>query len=139
MTLCYNAETKLLVEIPESQLNSWAAAGNPKASVYLPTPPKPSEDAVWSEGTWFVPSPAVPESITARQIRMWLVLNGHDLAQITAAIDAIEDPVQREVARVDWNWAPYVDRTHPMVASIAAGLGLTAEEVDGAFVEANLL
>jgi hypothetical protein len=34
---------------------AWIAAGNPKASAWMPAPPKPSVDAVWTEGAWIVP------------------------------------------------------------------------------------
>jgi hypothetical protein len=34
---------------------AWIAAGNPKASAWTPAPPKPSDDAVWTNGAWVVP------------------------------------------------------------------------------------
>jgi hypothetical protein len=81
-------------------------------------------------------TPPVPESISARQIRLWLVRNGISLAQVDAAIDAIPDQLQRDSVRVEWDYAPYVERTHPMLVPLAAALGLTEQQVDQAFVEA---
>jgi hypothetical protein len=37
---------------------------------------------------------------------------------------------------VEWEYAPYVERSHPMLVPLAATLGLTEEQVDQAFVEA---
>ena len=81
-------------------------------------------------------TPPVPESISARQIRLWLVRHGISLAAVDAAIDAIPDQLQRDSVRVEWDYAPYVERSHPMLVPLAAALGLTEQQVDQAFVEA---
>lgn len=78
----------------------------------------------------------VPESVSARQIRLWLVQHGISLAQVDASIDAIPDQMQRESVRVEWDYAPYVERSHPMLIPLAAALGLTEQQVDQAFTEA---
>jgi hypothetical protein len=78
----------------------------------------------------------VPESVSARQIRLWLVQHGISLAQVDAAIDAIPDQLQRDSVRVEWDYAPYVERSHPMLIPLAAALGLTEQQVDQAFTEA---
>jgi hypothetical protein len=81
----------------------------------------------------------VPASVSARQIRLWLVDHGVSLAAVEAAIDAIPDALQRDSVRVEWEYAPYVERSHPMLVPLAAALGLTEEQVDQAFVEASQL
>jgi hypothetical protein len=81
-------------------------------------------------------APAVPESVSARQIRLWLIRRGVSLAAVDAAIDAIPDQLQRDSVRVEWDYAPYVERAHPMLVPLAAALGLTEAQVDQAFVEA---
>lgn len=78
----------------------------------------------------------VPESVSARQIRLWLVQHGISLAAVDAAIDAIPDAVTRDSVKVEWEYAPYVERSHPMLVPLAAALGLTEAQVDQAFVEA---
>lgn len=80
--------------------------------------------------------PHTPRSVTARQIRLWLVSHGVSLAAVEAAIDAITDAQQREMVRVEWEYAPYVERTHPMLVPLAAALGLSEAQVDQAFREA---
>jgi hypothetical protein len=79
---------------------------------------------------------SVPASVSARQIRLWLLRQGISLAAVDAAIDAIPDQLQRDSVRVEWDYAPYVERTHPMLVPLAAALGLTEQQVDQAFVEA---
>lgn len=135
--LYYNTENYEQTEIPDSQVEMWRATGNPKLNYYIPVPPKPSEDAVWNAGSWFVPDPVVPSSVTARQIRLWLVQNGYALSQVEQAIDSIEDATQREIIKIEWEYAPYIERSHGMLASIAAALGLDSSAVDQAFVEAS--
>jgi hypothetical protein len=85
------------------------------------------------------PAAAVPASVTARQIRLWLVSHGVSLAAVDAAIDAIQDATQREMVRVEWEYAPYVERSHPMLLPLASALGMTVAQVDAAFLEAAAL
>lgn len=126
-------------ELPDDLVAAWVAAENPKASQWTLLPPRPSDDAQWSGSEWVVPLPSIPASISARQIRLWLVRNGVSLASVDAAIDAIQDPMQRDLVRVEWDFAPYVERSHPMLVPLAASLGLTAQQVDQAFLEAAIL
>ena len=78
----------------------------------------------------------VPASVSARQIRLYLLRQGISLAAVDAAIDAIPDQLQRDSVRVEWDYAPYVDRSHPMLPPIAQALGLSGEDIDTAFREA---
>lgn len=81
---------------------------------------------------------AVPQSVSARQIRLWLVQRGGvSLAAVDAAIDAIPDAVTRDSVRVEWEYSTYCERKHPMLVPLAAALGLTEAQVDQAFVEAS--
>lgn len=94
--------------------------------------------AEWDAATQSVrvrPS-SVPASVTARQIRLWLVRHGISLTAVDAAIDAIPDQQQRDEVRVEWDYAPYVERSHPMLIPLAAALGLSEAQVDDAFREA---
>jgi hypothetical protein len=126
-------------ELPDELVSAWEAAGNPKASQWALLPPRPGDDAVWNGSEWVVPAPPVPESVSARQIRLWLVRHGISLAAVDAAIDAIPDQLQRDSVRVEWDYAPYVERAHPMLVPLAAALGLTEQQVDRAFIEAAII
>lgn len=118
------------------QIAAWRATGNPKADAWAEQPARPTPEAVWSGGQWVTPTQAIPESVTARQIRLWLVTHGVSLTQVDLAINAISDATQREAVRVEWEYAPYVERSHPMLVPLASALGMTEAQVDAAFVEA---
>lgn len=79
--------------------------------------------------------PSVPDSVTAWQMRRWLIANGIGMDDVDAAIAAIEDPAMRAAAQVDWEYAPYVERTHPMLAAMAVILGI--DDIDAAFIAAE--
>lgn len=79
--------------------------------------------------------PSPPPSVTAWQIRRWLVANGISLASVDAAINAIPDAALREKTRVDWEYAPYIERSHPMLPPLAGALGIT--DLDAAFIAAE--
>ena len=81
----------------------------------------------------------VPPQVSARQIRLWLVRQGIALAAVEAAIDAITDQPTRDSVRVEWEYAPYVERSHPWLVPLAQSLGLDDAGVDAAFREAATL
>lgn len=84
-------------------------------------------------------SSPVPQTVTAAQVRLWLVDHGIALAAIDAAIDSIADEVTREQVRVEWEYRPVVERSHPWLVPLAAALGLDEAAVDRAFREAATL
>jgi hypothetical protein len=84
----------------------------------------------------YVPPPPPPATVSARQIRLWLLNNGVSLEDVAAAISAIPDEAQRQAVAIEWEYAPYVERSHPMLQPLAQALGLTDEQVDAAFLEA---
>lgn len=85
-------------------------------------------------------APQLPtRTVSARQVRLWLVGAGVGLSAVDAAIDSIADPAQREMVRVEWEYAPYIERSHPMLVPLGAALGLTEAQIDAAFVQAASL
>lgn len=85
-------------------------------------------------------SPQLPTtSVSARQVRLWLLQHNISLSVVDEAIAGIEDPATREMVRVEWEYAPYIERSHPMLVPLGAALGLTEEQIDAAFVEAARL
>lgn len=124
-------------DLPNDLVEAWGQAGNPKAAEWAALPPRPSDEHQWIGGAWALPTQPIPESVSARQIRLWLIRHGVSLSQVDAAIAAIPDQQQREECRVEWDYAPYVERSHPMLIPLAAALGLSGEQVDEAFREAS--
>lgn len=137
MTLYYHQNTYELKELPDELILAWEENSNPKRDNWILVPPKPSNDAMWNNGSWTIPEIQVPQTVSARQIRLWLVQHGFQLSQIDMAIDSIQDPIVRETVKIEWEYAPYVERTHPWLESFAFSLGLTSEQIDEAFREAN--
>lgn len=84
------------------------------------------------------PTP-VPETVTATQIRLWLVSHGISMNNIYQLIDQIQDPLLKSQIEVQWEYAPYVERNHPMINTLGAALGLDTDQIDDAFRQASLL
>ena len=81
--------------------------------------------------------PVLPEPrISARQVRLWLIQNGINLQSVYDVINAIEDPALRDSISVEWEYAPYIERSHPMLVPLAQSLGLSENDIDRAFSEA---
>lgn len=132
----YISNTSEIKELPDDLIAAWVAAENPKAAQWTLLPPRPSEDATWNGSEWALPPVVVPESVSTRQIRLWLIRHGISLAQVDTAIAGIPDQLQRDTIQIEWEYAPYVERSHPMLIPLAMSLGLTEEQVDQAFREA---
>lgn len=135
--LRYDSQTYELREIPDDLLLMWEATGNPKLAHFPPAPQKPSDDAIWSNGQWIMPIITIPESVSARQVRIWLIQHGISLAAVEAAIETIQDITLKEITKVEWEYAPYIERNHPMLVPLAEALGLTQAQLDQAFIEAQ--
>jgi hypothetical protein len=97
-------------------------------------------DGVWHEQWVLEPAPPVPvpQSVTMAQARLAL-LYANLLQQVDAAIDAIPDAIQREAARVQWEYETVVSRSSDLVTGLGAALGLTDEQIDNLFRTAATL
>ncbi len=78
-------------------------------------------------------------TLTARQLRLGLIDNGFSLAQVDAAIDALPDGAEKEKARIEWLYAGEFKRDHPLLVTIATELGISAEQFETMWVEAQKL
>jgi hypothetical protein len=78
------------------------------------------------------PPPIVITSVTMRQARLALHRAGL-LAQVDAAIASDVE------AQIEWEYAQTVERHSPLVQNLAAGLGLTEEQLDNLFTLASTL
>lgn len=81
----------------------------------------------------------IPQQVTMAQARKALILSGVSITAVNAAIAAIVDPVERQLAETDWEYATTMRRQSPLVTSLAPVLGLTDEEIDDLFVLAATL
>lgn len=80
----------------------------------------------------------VPQQVTLGQARE-AIYNAGLLQQVDAAIAAIPDSDSRWRMQNAWEHRPTVERDSPFVASMAAALGLSAEETDQLFIAAATL
>lgn len=84
------------------------------------------------------PQPADPEPVpvqivTMRQARLAL----HDAGKL-AAIDAAVAQIGGS-AQIEWEYATEVRRDWPLVAQVAAGVGMSSEQLDALFEQASKL
>lgn len=110
-------------------IRQWLAA-NPDAVVHEYVPPAPPSD---DERRAAMPT------LTARQFRLGMLFAQITPATIDATIAAIEDPVERATAQIEWEYATQFERLHPLVTSLSAALGLTPEYVDNLWSAAAVL
>ena len=76
---------------------------------------------------------------TPRQLRIALIQAGISLSTVQNFIDSIQDPVQKEIAIAEWEYALEIRKEHPLVKAIAANLNLTEAQINAIFsVAANL-
>lgn len=110
-------------------LRRWMA-DNPSAAVrpYAPPPAPTQEEAR-----------AAMQPLTARQFRLGLVMAGLTPAQVTAAIEAMPDGVEKEKALIEWGYASSFERTHPLIALVGGVLGLSDEQIDALWPQAVAL
>jgi len=78
---------------------------------------------------------AVPESLTAVQIRLWLVAHGITLEQVDSAIAALPDET-REATRIEWEYSTTIHRASSTLVAMAAAFGMDQADIDAAFTEA---
>jgi hypothetical protein len=75
------------------------------------------------------PPPIVITSVTMRQARLAL----HRAGLLTQVDAAIASDVE---AQIEWEYAQTVERHSPLVQNLAAGLGLTEQQLDDLFTQA---
>jgi hypothetical protein len=126
-----------LRDLPQSLLDDWAAAANPKLDEWLPAPAKPAEDAIWAAGQWTLPPPTfsaeahlTASGYTPLRLLTCLDLEGKlwkanatspKLAAVRQWLDnlTLAAASAPDEARPDWPAAP-----HPFEAVLAEALSI---------------
>ena len=91
---------------------------------------------LWN-GSAFV-AVSVPQTVTRRQAKQALVLNGK-LALVQPAIDAIPDATERALTQIEWDDSQEFQRTRQSVIGIGTAIGLTSAQMDDLFILAATL
>lgn len=79
------------------------------------------------------PVPDVVERWAAHYV---LIAHGY-MPAVMAAIEAIEDPVQRELARVEFTQKPVIRRLYPLTQLLQQAAGISDAERDAMFTAAG--
>lgn len=105
----------------------------------------PSTDYQWIDGEWVLPPPPSPPTpadvpLTMRQLRLGLLtIGGFSASFIQDAINAIDDPVQRDIAQIWYEETSVVAWDHPMTQQLITAAGLDAEQAAAMWMEARNL
>jgi hypothetical protein len=78
---------------------------------------------------------AVPDSITAVQIRLWMLSHNITAGQVDAAIAALPDET-REATRIEWEYSGVIHRSSSTLVAMATAFGMDQAAIDAAFTEA---
>ena len=81
---------------------------------------------------------AIPDSVTAVQIRLWMLNHNITADQVDAAIAALPDET-REATRIEWEYSATIHRASSTLVAMATAFGLDSAAVDAAFAEAAAL
>jgi hypothetical protein len=108
------AEEQGWLECPEGVGIGWTFDGD------TPIPPAPQPESVH-------------DSVDNAQVRLALIKSGISIATVDAAIAAIEDQVEREIAYTQWEYRATIRRDSELLVSLSSAIGLTSEQVDDLF------
>lgn len=81
--------------------------------------------------------PLIPANVTMRQARLALLQSGL-LTTVNAAVAAMPG-VEGDAVRIEWEFSGTVERSRPLVQSLATALGLTEAQLDELFTLAATL
>ena len=95
----------------------------------------------YADGVFSTPEPVVivPQVVDMAQARKALRISGITNANVVAAINAIPDVMQRDLALIDWEFASRITRLSPLVLSLGSALNLSSAQIDSLFVTAATL
>lgn len=77
--------------------------------------------------------------LTQKQLRLTLLKHGITGAVVLEKIKALKDPVQREAANIEWEFADRFFRDSPTLVMLGKMLGFTDEQIDAMWEEAAKL
>ena len=88
--------------------------------------------------TWAVTTKPPPPVVPLWAFRAALVLAGITEAQVDALISSLPEP-SKTVATIQWNYGNFIERGHPLIASLGSAMGLTVEQIGNVFRVAETL
>lgn len=94
-----------------------------------------TEHVAQADGSWVIPPPPVPASVSMRQARL-AMLHAGILDDVEALIQNMPGDDGR-AARIDWEFAQDVRRDWHLVGALGSQLGMTADQIDDLFIYAG--
>lgn len=83
--------------------------------------------------------PGAPNSCTPRQLRIALIRSGISLASVENELNNIQDPIEKEIAIAEWEYALDIQRDHPLLIMMAQKLNITEQQINDIFTLAVTL
>lgn len=83
--------------------------------------------------------PGAPNSCTPRQLRIALIRSGISLASVENELNNIQDPVEKEIAIAEWEYALDIQKDHPLLIMMAQKLNITEQQINNIFTLAVTL
>ena len=110
----------------------------------VPCPEAVSVGWTFDGATFHPPAAVEPEPlplppISGRQVEMALRSINITAEMVEAEINLIADPLERDLALIEWRRAGQFERNHPLVAELAEAFALPASEVDSLWLWASSL
>lgn len=147
-----NPQVSFPREMPDERLADWGVYRVAKVEqpVYDPETQALEEgqpvqvEGIWTQ-VWNVRSltteelkSRVPGSISRRQAKQLLIQLGQ-IESIQNIIDAVEDPIEKQLLQSWWDDSQTFERHHPTVIEISSLLGWSEQDLDDMFIEASKL
>lgn len=79
------------------------------------------------------------DSCTPRQFRLALLTKNPDPNYVDSLIDTIQDESERNKARIEWEYAIDIQKSHNLIQQLAAILNMDSDELNEFFGLANTL
>lgn len=83
--------------------------------------------------------PGAPNSCTPRQLRIALIRSGISLVSVENELNNIQDPVEKEIAIAEWEYALDIQKDHPLLIMMAQKLNITEQQINNIFTLAVTL
>ncbi|MER8641006.1 hypothetical protein [Mesorhizobium sp. M1252] len=121
--------TKYFVDDTGAYLGGFDGAEPPEGALEVPSAPADARQ-IWDGSSWSAQVIDLPP-ITPRQLRLTLLSIGITEAQVDAAL--VNDPA----GQIEWKYATYFKRSHPLVEGLGAIFSITPVQIDSLWAYAQ--
>ena len=83
--------------------------------------------------------PGSPDSCDPKQFRLALIKTGISIYTIEEEINSIQDPLEKEMIKTEWEYTLKIEKNHRLIKLIADKFNLTNQQIDDLFIFAETL